>query len=28
MKQITMSDMQQQSAAAVQSPRLRAHRNF
>ncbi|HBI9794230.1 TPA: cupin fold metalloprotein, WbuC family, partial [Escherichia coli] len=26
MKQITMSDMQQQSAAAVQSPRLRAHR--
>ncbi|HEE3523361.1 WbuC family cupin fold metalloprotein [Klebsiella pneumoniae] len=28
MKQITMSDMQQQSAAAVQSPRLRAHHNF
>ncbi|MCX2867999.1 WbuC family cupin fold metalloprotein [Kluyvera cryocrescens] len=28
MKQITMSDMQQQSTAASQSPRLRAHRNF
>ncbi|WP_432700041.1 WbuC family cupin fold metalloprotein [Kluyvera cryocrescens] len=28
MKQITMSDMQQQSTAAAQSPRLRAHRNF
>ncbi|WP_052285741.1 WbuC family cupin fold metalloprotein [Kluyvera genomosp. 1] len=28
MKQITMSDMQQQSATAAQSPRLRAHRNF
>lgn len=28
MKQITVSDMQQQSSAAAQSPRLRAHRNF
>lgn len=28
MKQITFSDMQQQSAAAVSAPRLRAHRNF
>ena len=28
MKQITLSDMQQQSAAAAASPRLRAHRNL
>jgi len=28
MKQITFSDMQQQSAAAASAPRLRAHRNF
>ena len=28
MKQITLSDMQQQSEAAATSPRLRAHRNF
>ncbi|MCS3430698.1 WbuC family cupin fold metalloprotein [Klebsiella sp. BIGb0407] len=28
MKQITISDMQQQSAAAASAPRLRAHRNF
>ena len=28
MKQITLSDMQQQSEAATTSPRLRAHRNF
>nr|AAV80251.1 hypothetical protein [Kluyvera sp. N03-0459] len=28
MKQITRDDMHQQSAAAAQSPRLRAHRNF
>ena len=28
MKQITFSDMQQQSAAAANAPRLRAHRNF
>lgn len=28
MKQITCNDMQQQSAAAAHSPRLRAHRNF
>lgn len=28
MKQITISDMQQQSAAAAAAPRLRAHRNF
>lgn len=28
MKQITISDMQQQSAAAAAVPRLRAHRNF
>ncbi|MBS0847878.1 WbuC family cupin fold metalloprotein [Citrobacter sp. JGM124] len=28
MKQITFSDMQQQSAAASHAPRLRAHRNF
>ncbi|STT10192.1 Tryptophan synthase subunit beta like protein [Klebsiella pneumoniae] len=28
MKQITLSDMQQQSEAAASAPRLRAHRNF
>lgn len=28
MKQITFSDLQQQSEAAANSPRLRAHRNF
>lgn len=28
MKQITLNDMQQQSAAAAASPRLRAHRNL
>lgn len=28
MKQITLSDLQQQSEAAANSPRLRAHRNF
>lgn len=28
MKQITFSDLQQQSEAAAHSPRLRAHRNF
>ncbi|WP_323111133.1 WbuC family cupin fold metalloprotein [Klebsiella variicola] len=28
MKQITLSDMQQQSEAAASTPRLRAHRNF
>ena len=28
MKQITVSDMQQQSEAAAHAPRLRAHRNF
>lgn len=28
MKQITLNDMQQQSEAAANSPRLRAHRNF
>ena len=28
MKQITFSDMQQQSATAASAPRLRAHRNF
>ncbi|MCF6689693.1 WbuC family cupin fold metalloprotein [Raoultella terrigena] len=28
MKQITLSDMQQQREAAANSPRLRAHRNF
>lgn len=28
MKQITVSDMKQQSEAAANSPRLRAHRNF
>ena len=28
MKQITLSDLQQQSEAAASAPRLRAHRNF